>query len=102
MEAPSFEKNMAALNNLVSRVEALKMALDKERPYFVRDYDTKDRQKIVAAFGRVKPEDADEWWDRLNVVICIFLALEHDSDRLIDHLNEHRITLPQLPAYSAV
>jgi len=101
MEAPSFEKNMAALNNLVSRVEALRMALDKERPYFVRDYNTKERQKIVAIFSGTKPDDADEWWDRTNTIKCIFLALEHDMDRLINHLNEHRITLPQLPVYSA-
>ena len=101
MEAPSFEKNMAMLNNMVSRMTALMMAMDKERPYFVRDYDTKVKEKIIATFGEIKPEDPDKWWDRINRVNCIFLALEHDMDRLIDHLNEHRITLPKLPAYSA-
>jgi hypothetical protein len=56
MEAPSFEKNMADLNDLVSRMKALMMAVDKERPYFLRDYDTKDRERIIATFGEIKPK----------------------------------------------
>lgn len=93
------DRIMSQLNELRSRAEALRIAKNKERPYFYRDFDTND--KIMNAFSEVRPENADKWWDRTNRINCVMLALQHDMEKIVDHLNEHKITLPQLPAYSA-
>ena len=90
---------MPKFNELESMIEASNIAWSKPRPYFYRDFDTNN--KVMSSFGEPRPENADKWWERTNRINCVLLALKHDMRKLVDHLNEHRVVIPELPAYSA-
>ena len=95
-----YEKNMIAINEIRNKLAAMKMAMEKDRPFFTRDFPTSSQDKIIATFTYTKTEKSDKWWDRTNTLVCNILAFSHDFDRLADYLNEHRILIPKIPSYS--
>jgi hypothetical protein len=86
------EDNVAILAQLRKQIASLSLDLNKKRPLFVPDF--------PVYLPKCRKED-DELRYRVQNILCRIRAFKHDFERLIEHFNDNRITVSELPDYCA-
>jgi hypothetical protein len=90
------EINMAKLDSLKDKVIFMIKEKYREKPIFERDFPASLPEKRILSFKKTTLSKGNKISEELQELLCTLLALIHDFNRLIEHINSDI-----LPPYSS-